>query len=215
MDLALEKKIKRTLKRAKIYVLLSIVILAGVLYYSFTQYVNFRDMQASIATGRQLLSALKIQSADLTTEYNFAKEEYIVKQTERAEEISAVFPKNEALHALTTSLEKYFIDNNTGNNRIFLTSIKYAQAIAPKTKDQQEANYMVLPVTLSIQSSQDNFMKFLKYLENSGSFEGKTRLMSLQSISFSVPEEKESEKSEGADTLGFTLTIHAYYQKGA
>ncbi|MBI5754960.1 hypothetical protein HZA41_01945 [Candidatus Peregrinibacteria bacterium] len=216
MDIALEKKIKRTLKRAKIYMLVAFVILGVSAYYSFTQYLNFREMQSALQTGQKLLSALQVEAGDLKTEYNFAKDEYLLKQTSRAEEISAVFPKNEAIHTLTTSLEKYFIDNNTGNNRIFLTSVDYAPPTAPKTADKQPADYMVLPITLSIESSQDNFMKFLKYLENSGSFEGKTRLMSLQSISFTVPEEKkeDAETAPGTKTLSFTLKINAYFQKG-
>jgi len=70
---------------------------------------------------------------------------------------------------------------------------------------------------MTIASSQENFNKFLQYVEQSGSLLGKTRLMDIQSIHLSFGEDESGESgvkvtNSNSELINFSVKIHAYFQ---
>ena len=72
------------------------------------------------------------------------------------------------------------------------------------------SQYSILPLTMTIRSSSDNFRKFLQMIEHSGSFTEQIRLMDLQSIRLNFGND-DSQNVE-SQIINFTVQINAYFQ---
>lgn len=204
-------RVKRTVKKTYLYFVLSFVLLLISGYFSWQKFHDLRGVTTRIHNAEESITQVQNISSSLTTE----EDSSILD--ERLALLDTIFPKNEEFHKLTRQLEKYFIDSNTANQRIFLKSVNFATPKVPQVGKDEEADYAILPMTLEIEGSKEKFFEFLKFLENSGSFdsEKKNRLMSLESITFTIPDETKlpSSTETGAPTAIFNMTIHAYFQK--
>ncbi|MBI2464189.1 hypothetical protein HYV57_04495 [Candidatus Peregrinibacteria bacterium] len=211
MDARSTIRLKKMVKRTHIYAFLTLVLLIVTGYLSWMKYTELRTIQLFTHSGLAALEKMAPSVSALDASIQSQKDAYGEKIAQRFEQVKDVFPDNEEFHKLTRKLEKYFYDNNTSTQRMFLNSIDFAKPLVPKI-DDQDADYMILPITMGIESSKENFFAFLKFLENSGSFDKKDRLMSLESINFSIP--KTDGENPGENTLKVTMKINAYFQKG-
>lgn len=124
--------------------------------------------------------------------------------------IQAVYPDQENYTILTQSLDKYMHDNSTNENPIFMSDLKFGEARIDKNKD-----YAVLPFSLTLTTSQENFDNFLHFVETSGALSEKVRLMDLNSISISFSESQKAETgtlNQSKQMLDVSLAMNAYFQ---
>ena len=82
-----------------------------------------------------------------------------------------------------------------------MNSLSFGTPITSENED-----YRILPVSMNIESSRDNFFKFLEYIGNSGAIQNQTRLMDIQSIGINFGNDKK-------DKITFDVQANAYFQK--
>ena len=117
------------------------------------------------------------------------------------EKLEFIFPSTDGYTALTRQLDLFEEELSKKNNPFEISSIEY------QTTEELE-NYSVLPLRMSIESSADNFTKFLHQIENSGSLDDQVRLMDIQSIRLNFSDNEDESK-----LIKFTVQINAYFQK--
>ncbi len=161
------------------------------------------------------LTALKIstetlgtQSANLTVSKNALIDIYqsvkvdttSVRET-AAQDLALVFPTEEDLTTLTRALDDFAVKNNFENNPFFISSLSYDDPVL-----LEEENYRYTSFTVDITTSKKNLSKFLEFIENSGSLEAQSRLMSVQDLRITYPE-------EFGGTYEVQLEIYAYFSQ--
>lgn len=191
----------------KLYGVLTIVLLAVIGYYSYLNVTKMLDMKAQIVTHGQLHSALSETDKRIDSEFTKVKEENeqltLKIQTER----NLVYPENENHTTLTRALESFANDINRTLNPFEISNLQYLRNI------DDEAGYSILPLRLTIQSSYDNFFKFLEYVESSGTLSDQSRLLTIQSIiiNFVSPQGTQGNTS-GQDEINFNVTMNAFFR---
>ncbi len=184
----------------KIETLLSLALLVGLGVFGFfrvTAYLDLynynTDLEATIIDVESNVSSL----SDSITESKLVFQD---SNAAKNEEIAGVFPDSEDISSLTRAFDEFSVANNFSNNPFFISSINYNDS-----NESSDGKYMVLPFSMKVESSEDNFYKFLEYIETSGNLDNQVRLMGVDSISINL--------SGDDDVLSYSLELNAYFQK--
>lgn len=194
--------------QVKFYGVLCVILLIIIGFYSYTNITKVLNMRTEISTYNQLHGVLAENSGRVDDELETIKLENtdLVKtiQSER----NVVLPETENHTALTRALEKFANEIHRSKNPFTINSLQYQTPQQPK-----EENYKILPFKITIHSSYDNFFKFLKYVEDSGTLSDKTRLIDIQEIIINfVSPQGTAGNISGADEINFNVSMHAYFQ---
>lgn len=204
------KKIKNKNKglQIKIFGGLSIILAIFLGYYLFTNITTFLDMRNEAASLKTLHSALQGTDKNLDLEMANIKEGNEELVTAVADELDYAFPEKENHTLLTRTIESFSNDLNRTKNPFLISNLQYLAAQVSKDGD-----YMVLPFKMTIHSSHENFIKFLEYVENSGTLSEKTRLLNIQSIviNFVSPQGSQGNTS-GKDEINFNVSMTTYFR---
>ncbi|MBU0981460.1 hypothetical protein KKC94_02090 [Patescibacteria group bacterium] len=156
---------------------------------------NLISIQALSAEANGLVA----QENLLNKRYEEIKPELNAARESAGQQIEAVFPTNDDVTNLTRLFDDFEVKNNFDSNPFLINSVNYLNPL-------EEDNYRILPMTMQITASKKNFLKFLEYIESSGSLESEVRLMSVESITVKYP-----------DTYGgiydVGLQINAYFSR--
>lgn len=205
-----DKKIKKdnTGLKLKIYGGLSIIIALFLGYYLFTNITTFLEMRGETASLKTLHSALTQTDNRLDSELEDIKEDNEELVTAVAEELDYVFPEGENHTLLTRTIESFSNDLNRTKNPFLISNLQYQEG-----QVSEDGDYMVLPFKMTIHSSHENFIKFLEYVENSGTLNEKSRLMDIKSIviNFVSPQGSQGNIS-GKDEINFNVSMNSYYR---
>ncbi len=163
--------------------------------------------QAGILQSNKIQAeSYKRQASNLSVEKNLLIEEYQNIKTsvsnERSslsQELNIVFPIDEDLTKLTRLFDDFATKNNFNSNPFFISNINYKAA-----QSYGEEEYFYVPVSMQLNTSKKNLIKFLEYIENSGSFEGQVRLMSIEDLTVSYP-------LEYGGTYDVNIELNAYF----
>lgn len=230
MDAKTTRKIKKLVRKTKIYLVLIVVVLGGAGFYLFTQYQNFETVQANIQTLDELKLDLENQLQVLKGAYPDLKSEHENQVVSVDRDFEAVFPSTEDYKGLARFFENYFNDHNISSDPFILSSIQFGTPIIPRIKSEtskgatlgkqrgkivvEQSPYAVLPVTISFRCSEEKSIEFFDFIQNSGSLTDRTRLMSAESFQYDLQKDEEKIKSGEDDGLkGYSLSIKAYFQK--
>lgn len=197
--------------QTRLYGGLSIVVLAVIGFYAYTNVMNMMSMRAEIATHNQLHGALVDTDNRLDQELKKVKEENIDLNQNIQSERDIVFPQYENHTTLTRSLEQFANDTHRTKNPFLISSLQYQ---TPMKSESEE--YMILPFKITIHCSYENFFKFLEYVENSGTLSDKTRLLDIQQIiiNFVSPQGTQGNIS-GQDEINFNVSMQAYFRSNS
>ncbi|OIP81127.1 hypothetical protein COW94_00215 [Candidatus Peregrinibacteria bacterium CG22_combo_CG10-13_8_21_14_all_44_10] len=184
----------------KIETILSLVLLAGLGIFGFlrvTAYLDLYNYNIDLAA-----STIEVESSvnAIATELTEAKLVFQDSNSAKNEEIAGVFPDNEDITSLTRAFDEFSVANNFSNNPFFISSINYNDS-----DESDDGKYMVLPFTMKASSSENNFYKFLEYIETSGNLDNQVRLMGVDGISINLATDD--------DVLSYSLELNAYFQK--
>ncbi len=151
---------------------------------------------------------LSTEASNLTAEIDQLKEDYdsvkVEVSAERetaAQELAVVFPTKEDLTTLTRMFDTFASEKHFTENPFFISSITYADEETSDTGD-----YRYVPLRISVTTSKKNLNKFLEFIETSGSLEGEVRLMSIEDLDISYPDEY-------GGTYEVTAEINAYFSQ--
>ncbi len=136
-------------------------------------------------------NTLNASAANLNSEKNVLTEDYQdlkteVNETRRSADLklSTVFPADEDLTELTRIFDDFELKNNFESNPFFISKISYE-----KIENSEESNYRIMPLSVTFEASKKNMSKFIEFIEASGSIEGEVRLMSIENMKITYPDE--------------------------
>lgn len=144
---------------------------------------------------------LSAEKTVLTENYQDLKTE--VNETRRSSDLklATVFPADENLTELTRIFDDFELKNNFESNPFFLSKISYG-----KVENSEENNYRIVPLNVTFEASSKNMSKFIEFIEGSGSIEGEIRLMSIENIKITYPDEY-------GGTYEVDLKLKAYFSR--
>ena len=185
---------------SKIQLVVAFVLLAGLVVFGYfrgtafyEKYTYIDNLEGAILEASEVIDTLETHLSEAKTEFS-STNDY------KNDEIAGVFPATEDLTSLNRAFDEFSVENNFVNSPFFISSISYNESAA-----SEEGNYMALPFSMQIESSEDNFYKFLEYIETSGNLDTKVRLMEVTDVSIDLG-------SSDDEMLSYTLDLKAYYQ---
>ncbi|QQR54748.1 hypothetical protein IPG41_06205 [Candidatus Peregrinibacteria bacterium] len=164
------------------------------------QWSELQGMKEQTQALQSEASNLTSFSEELADEYKVIKVDVTAAREETEQALSEVFPVGENLTALTRLFDDYAVKNNFESNPFFISSIQYST----ENPDASAATYRSLTLNLNATASKKNLSKFLEMVENSGSLEASDRLMSVQGLTISYPDEY-------GGTYALKAELQAYY----
>lgn len=197
----------RTLTRnIRAYWILIAVISVFMGYYSYVKFSELYTKSNLINDQVSTLSSLETTLSSEESEYKKLLQEKKDFYETLDGEINNILPQGENYTNLTREMDAFFLGLSKNSNPIFVSNLQYG---TPRTDDSKE--FGVLPITLTIESSKDNFFKFLDHIENSGSLTSKVRLMDVQSIRINFQKDV-TESAKGVDSVSLSVGLNAYFQ---
>lgn len=182
-------------------VILGIFVLLGTIAYGVFQWNERSALLLEADALSTEIANLNTLSKQLTEDYQVIKVEVSAERETSEQEIDLVFPTEEDLTNLTRLFDDFSVKNNFESNPFFISNITYQKSV---TSD--DGAYRYVPITLAVESSKKNLSKFLEYVESSGSLEGEVRLMSVEDMTLTYPDEY-------GGMYEARLTLYAYFSQ--
>lgn len=129
------------------------------------------------------------------------------KYADYTKKITSILPPDENYTDLTRQLDEYFDLQDKPGSPIFQSSLRFGKG-APV---QGMAYISALPISMNLESSRENFYKFLEFIDKSGSLETGTRLMEIKSVQINFPEGGEVVE-DSTQKVNFNVELISYYQ---
>lgn len=203
------------LKSIRSYTVLMVVALLLAGYYSFIQYQKLTAVTDALVQEQALLTTLQGAEPKIAQQYTDLKKAFDAKFAAVYNSLQSVYPSRESYTDLARLIDQFFQENNTSTNPVFVSDLKFGLPRMDSDKD-----YAVLPVTLTLTGTRDNFIKFLKFVQNSGVLADKTRLMDVSAISMNFSSATAPERVVGTQQiapsealLNVSISLNAYFQK--
>lgn len=184
----------------KAYTILCLVIILSMGFYSYQKWQEYSLINTAVAKNKELITVLRNDVADEKAVYEQNKEGFNSMNEEIEGKLEFIFPSTDDYTSLTRQMDLFEEELSTKNNPFAISNLEYSDST------ETEA-YSILPVRMSIESSNENFAKFLQLIETSGALDDQIRIMDLQSIRLNFNDSEETE------VIRFTVQINAYYQK--
>ncbi len=191
----------------------TVIVLVAALGYGFLQHQKLSAARSALRDGQTLITQLQSSVDQAAENYTALGTSYNSSFQGVRQATLSVYPSEEQYTKLTQDLDDFINKNNTRFNPVFMSDLKFSKARADK-----ENGYSILPFTLSLQTTKENFEKFLQYVENSGSLDNGSRLIDVRgiSINFSANQASAFASGEGAaELLNVSVSLNAYFQPEA
>ncbi len=185
----------------KAYAVLCVLVLLVGGFYTYKKWQEYSLIQAVLEKNESYIAELRDESADEKNRYESQKENFNNLNKEIQEKLAMVFPQGDNYTALTRQLDEFEQKISTKNNPFEVSNIEYETPIVAE-------NYSIMPFRMNIQSSSENFRKFLHLMESSGSLKDQVRLMEVTSIRLNFEEDDE----DTSEMISFTVQINAYFK---
>lgn len=203
---------KNYTKSTRTFIFMTVVVLIISVVYGYIQYQELSMVNLAIANGQTQLRDLQTAEKQISATYATIKEVYENNFDTIRTSIEQIYPSEELYTELTRTLDKYVLLNNqTTLNPIFMSDLRFSSPRIDK-----ESDYAILPFTLTLSTSRDNFDKFLAYIESSGSLEDGVRLMDIRSISLNLPSGEVSTFGSDIESdiplMNVSMSLNAYFQ---
>ena len=201
-----EKLVKRQSNELKIYSLILLIFLGLVGYYFYGQYDLFVERKESLAFGQSQVETITEKIDDEKISYDKSKPIFDAQNKGLEEKIKTVFPSNSDELEFTRKFDLLEEDLHKKDSPFKVLSLNYGSVIP-------QEGYAVLPFIVNISTSYDKMLKFLKLIESSGSLSvgEQLRLMDIESINLSLPQD--SDDSTDSGEMSFSIRLNAYFQK--
>lgn len=196
------RQLSRTIK---VYLGLSILIAFAVGVYTVERFLEFMDKRKITANFETMTTDLERTKMQEEAEFKDAAGKFQETKNAVILQLADIFPTQEDYTELTRVFDNFFVENNTFTNPIFASDLKFGASKLDDTKQ-----YNILPFSMTITASEENFFKFLEFVQNSGALTGKIRLMDVQSIKINFRDEGKTVKE-----INFNVNMNAYFQKSA
>ncbi len=168
------------------YVLAAIVVLGTLGLHSYPGYNEVENTKQLIVTTEAETATIEKQIQDKEVELEGIKQEFALYSEKYSPRINKVLPIGEQLGPLTRFLENFALQLEK-SGVMTLSAISYGGLTSA-------GEYSTLPIRLSFQANNVNFVRFMQMIANSGSIEEKDfydgdpiRTMQVDQISVTIP----------------------------
>lgn len=180
-----------------VYLLLTILFLAAFLAIGFMKGKEVMAMTSGTRLNETRLTSLREERDSAIKAYTEARVAYAKDFENSSKILEKMVPEGEKYTELTRTFDEFFAKNFDTKNPIVASGLRYGQG-----QRLEGTPFSSLPVSLTIASSKENFLKFLRYIEQSGSLETGVRFMEVQAIRVNF----------GEEGVSFTVDLTALYR---
>jgi hypothetical protein len=184
----------------------ALIILTASTVYGVFQFRELQGKNKAIIDNETRFQEQSILLAEAKKTYQALADTYAKKQKDLGNKILNILPPDENYTDFTRQLDKYFADHDKPGNPIFQSSLRFGKGAA----DAKIPDVSMLPISMNVEATRDNFLKFLEFVSSSGSLENSTRMMDINSIQLNFPEGGEVVK-DLSQKINFTVDMNAYY----
>lgn len=174
--------------------ILALLILGVTGWQGWIHWEALVDVKTRLASADTVLLDLEQNRADLQSDYGKERSDYVKNEAEQTTKLEDVLPEEENLTQLTRLFDEFAFSMQD----FFISQLGYGEMIPKDT-------YQVLPISMTVETSERNFYQFLDYVETSGSLEASVPLLSIESISIQL--------SDNEDTLKVQFSLYAYFKQ--
>jgi hypothetical protein len=186
----------------KAYLVLCLIIIASMGFYTYKNFVEYSNFKVAVEGNKGLTDVLSDTVSNEKSAYESKKEDFNELSNEIEDKLSYIFPASDEYTALTRQIDAYEDKLTSIKNPFEVSSIDFQEI-------QNTDKYSILPFSMSIKSSPENFTKFLHLIENSGSLTDQVRLMDISSIRLNFQESED----KTSNVINFNVQINSYFQK--
>jgi len=186
------------MKKHYLYYLLTLLVVVAGGTFTYFKVQHYMALQGAIAQNQTLLQKLNGESAGIEKNLTEITEKFKTEEERFHRQLLAVLPEGEQYTQLARDLDIFFEENFTEASTFVASSLRFGQGT-------QSGDYAILPVSLTIESSEKNFFKFMEFVENSGALAENTRIMDIQSVRIALPGEEAS-----TGNYNYTVNLNAY-----
>ncbi len=192
----------------RLYIVLSVLLLAVIGYFTFNNVMKYLDIQAEIESNNEIFNNIQSNEEAITQELENEQNEIQELNQTIQSQLELVFPVQESHTKLTRTLEQFANDLHRIKNPFIINNLQYLDV-----EQEEGEDYSVLPFKMTIHSSYTNFFKFLEFVENSGALSEGTRLIEITTISINfVSPSGTAGNLSGKDEINFNATMKAYFR---
>lgn len=192
-------------RQIRTYVVVTVVIGVAALVYGFFQFQDLSAARTALANGQQQLSEMTSFETQISSQYATLKTAFDQDFENVRSAVNGVLPTEENYTALTKTLDDFVLTLNRQSPSIFMSNLKFSQP-----RMDADAEYAILPFSMTLSTTRANLERFLRYAENSGSLDDASRLLDVRSITINFP--GETGLGQEQDLLTVSLSMNAYFQ---
>lgn len=177
---------------------LTLLILGVTAWQGWAHYETLDTVKAQAQSADTTLLNLEQMRLDLESDYEKQRAEFMQDVSDQAAKIEGVLPSEENLTQLTRTFDTFAfsVQDLADSEPFFISQITYGDL-------REGSGYQYLPLTMTVETSERNFYKFLESVAASGSLDPVTQLLSIESISLQISEE---------EAWRVQFSINAYFQ---
>ena len=178
----------------------------GVMYGIF-QYRVYTAESAATVDNEARIAQVKKQLSGAQSDFKEIGGVHAGKQRDFDKTMATILPQDENYTELTRLLDNFFSERDAPDNPLFQSSLRFGKG----TPVTGMPGISILPISMNIEGTRDNFFKFLDFVNNSGSLDNGVRLFEISSIQLNFPEGGEVLK-DLKQKINFTVDMNAYHR---
>jgi len=185
-------------KNINYQLIIGVVIIIATAVFAFNKFQELSTVKTNIVALQNTSKDIQKTTAQGEKTYGEIKKNMNSVSTVAAEKFNAILPNNTDSTRLVRLFDDFQAKHHYSNNPFFVNSVSYGN-----TKKHERSGLEYVPVTVSITSSESNLLKWLNFIENSGS---ENRLMEINKINVQLPKADAKENA-----FSYQIELRAYY----
>ncbi|MEK9132091.1 MAG: hypothetical protein AAB606_00045 [Patescibacteria group bacterium] len=195
------------LRTSNLYLALAVVALAATLGIGWLKFNVLQAEEQAVTDNESRRGEMTDSLTKAETSYKTFAEQRAQRDADFSKLIAGILPMDENYTDLTRALDDFFAENDKPNNPILQSNLSFSKGELVVSTPGISA----LSFSMTIESTRDNFFKFLQFVNESGSLANGKRLMEINSINLSFVNGGEVVQ-DLTQKINFTVGMTAYYQ---
>ncbi|MBI5414617.1 hypothetical protein HZA38_03810 [Candidatus Peregrinibacteria bacterium] len=202
----------------------TVTVAGTIFFHSYPKYTEAQKDKIEIQQIDAKIKEKKTGADDIKTELAEKEKKFNEDIKDLKPILERALPTSDPTDEIAEFLEDFALYTNSETHPMSMENIAF-------TEPKKEGGYFVVPFRMSIEADQENFSRFMKQVEISGSLkredfyrQNSVPIMSIESINVNIPQEKDEDpalkKSESSgekkiETFSFSVNLQAYYKPEA
>lgn len=165
----------------------ALALMGSTVAYGVFKSNELMKLKAAVKENESTIVKIQTESAVLEAKYTETIAAYQKEEQEYLNKIDTILPDDPGYTKVARLFDDFFAEHNRKASPIEQNNLIFGQI--ETVKDMNHVSF--LPVSMNLSASRENLLKFLDFIENSGSLEKSVRLMEITGINFNFPENGE------------------------